>query len=260
MRRVALWCPAVVVAATLAVPASALAVEQITAVPTVTGKAGAAGTLSVKATVTNSLGGFPAPLSQLVIDLPPRVTYNFDTTPVCPLITVTGDHGDIPPACPVGSQIGSGSSLLEADLGAADPDFHETAQLAVFLLRRSPVRFEVWGNGVTPVFETVTFGGTLTAAAKPFAEKVTVDVPPIPAYPNGPDASIATLTFKVGGTHTVTTTRTVQRGGRKVKEPVKTQVGLFDLPDPCTGFLPYAASASFLDSTTASITGKVACP
>ena len=256
MRRAAIWLGTIATVTTLALPASALAAEVLTASPSLAGTAGGPGLLTIKAGVVDSLGGVPSPLTQLAIDIPPGVTYNFDTTPVCSINAITAATGTTPPVCPTGSKIGSGSSSVEAVLGSVT--INETASLDIYLLQRSPVKYEVWANGVTPIEETLTFPGTFTPTAAPFAEKILVNIPPIPTVEGGPDASVTSLDFTVGGNHTVTTTK--KKHGKK--SVTHTTVGLFDLPKNCTSSvqLPYAATASFSDGSTVPITGKVACP
>jgi len=257
VRRAAIWLGTIATVTTLVIPASALAAEVLTASPSLAGSAGAPGVLTIKAGVTNSLGGIPSPLTQLDIDIPPGVTYNFNTTPVCSVNTITAATGTIPPVCPTGSKIGSGTGVVQAVLGSAA--ITEPVILDIYLLQRSPVKYEVWSNGVTPIAETLTFPGTFTPTAAPYAEKISVPIPPIPTVPGGPDASVTSLDFSVGGNHTVTTTKT-KHGKKSVTHKT---VGLFDLPKNCTGpsvTLPYAASASFADGSTVPITGKVACP
>lgn len=258
VRRAATWVGAISVVAAFAAPASALGATQITAKPLLGGKLGGAGTLTVNAQATDSLGGIPSPLTQLVIDIPPGPTYNFATTPLCSVAVVKAATGSTPPSCPAGSKIGSGSAEVEAALGTTT--LQEPATLDIYLTSRSPVVAEVWANGTTPVEETLAFPGTFTPTAAPFAEKITVNVPPI-QIPGAPDASVVSLDFTLGGTHTVTTTKTVKRGKRNVKVKVKTTVGLFNLPKSCPGgSLSYAANATFEDGSNPGLTGKVACP
>ena len=77
LRHAAVWLRSAAVLAAVAPTSSALAAEQITASPTLAGKLGGSRPLAINAGITNSLGGIPAPLTQLAIDLPPGATYNF---------------------------------------------------------------------------------------------------------------------------------------------------------------------------------------
>ncbi len=246
-----------VVVAAIAPASSAMAAEQLTAAPTLAGKLGSSGTLTVNAGITDALGGIPTPLTGLMIGLPPGATYNFATAPVCSLAVIRAAAG-IPPTCPAGSLIGTGTARVEATIGTSPLD--ETAAMDIYLTSGRPIRFEVWTNGSTPIEETLTFPGTLAPAAAPYAEQISVSVPPIPTVPGGPDASVVSLGFTIRETHTVTSTRTVRRAGRTVRQTVRTTVGLFELPKKCAGSLPYDASASFEDGSTASVTGRLVCP
>jgi len=251
VRRIACCLGSVAALAVLAAPAAAMAAENVTAAPSLSGKAGGGGILNIKAGVTDSLGGIPSPLTQLVIDIPKGVTYNFATTPTCPTATVTAAVGSTPPACPTGSQIGSGMATVQAVLGT--DTIVENAQMHIYLTQRSPVAYEVWANGSTPIEETLSFAGSFTPASAPYAMKISVNVPPIPTVPGGPDASVTALNFNVGGNHTAT----VKKGKKKVKQSVP----LFVLPKKCPGGkLPYAANATFLDGSNVPVSGQVACP
>ncbi len=254
----AIGLTAIVATAAAATPGSASATEQITVSPTLTGTLGGSGILAIRSSVTSPLGGIPTPLTQLVIDVPAGASYTFASTPVCPLATITAATGSVPPVCPAGSQIGSGSAAVEAALGSTT--LMETAPLDIYLTSRRPVGYEVWTSGTTPVAETLTFPGSFTPAAAPFGGTISVTVPPIPTVPGGPDASVVSLGFTVGGTHTVTTTTTVRRGRKSVKRTARTAVGLIELPRRCPGSLPYAATATFQDGSAPRVTGKLACP
>jgi hypothetical protein len=258
MRSAAACLATIVAAAGGAMPARALAAEQLTAAPTISGKLGGSGIFTVKASMTSTLGGIPSPLGQFVIDAPPGPTFNFASAPVCPLDTITAAEGSVPPVCPAGSQIGSGSASVEAILGSTT--LMETAPLDIYLTSRSPIVYEVWASGTTPIAETLTFPGTLTIAGAPFGEKISVSVPPIPTVPGGPDASVVSLTFAVGGTHPVTTTRTIKRGRTSVRQTVRTSVGLIELPKKCPASLPYTATATFQDGSSPTVAGRLACP
>ncbi len=236
--------------------ASALAAPLITVSPTLTGRLGGPGVLTVRA--TDSLPGIPPPLTQILIDVPPGFTYNFSTLPVCPVATITAANGSVAPVCPAGSQIGSGSAIVQAALGSTT--LMENTVIKIYAIQRSPFKAEVWGNGTTPVAETLTFPGTFTPIGAPYAEQIGVNIPPIPTVPGGPDGSVTSLSFTLGGMHTATATKTVKHGNKTVKRTVKTSVGLFDLPTKCTGSIPWGASTSFADGSSVPLTGKLPCP
>lgn len=231
-------------AAAVLVPVGAFAAsETLTATPGLTGKLGGPGVLKVTATAAVPGGAIPNPLTALVIDVPAGITYNFASAPTCPQLTVADHKGPTLPKCPAGSKIGSGTAQLMANLGPGNAPFNESSILAIYLTSRSPVRAEVWGYGATPVQQTIPFPGTFTPAPKPYADKISVNIPPIPTVPGGPNASVVQLSFSLGDTF---------------KAKGKT-VGLFDLPKKCTT-LAYAATATFTDGAAAPITGKVKCP
>lgn len=238
-------------------PAAAQSAEQVTASPAVTGHLGGPGRFSISVEITSALGGVPAPLSQLLIDLPPGPIYNFASLPTCSRATIAAaTHAA--PACPDGSQFGAGTATVQATFGSSL--LTETATMDLYLTQRSPPAFEVWANATTPVAETLAFPGTFTSAAAPYGEQVSVSIPPISTVPGGPDGSVVALSFAAGGARAVSTTTTIRRAKRTITRRRRTVVSLFTLPRGCPRALPYAVTATLADGTAPSATGTLTCP
>lgn len=190
-------------------------------------------------------------------DVPAGATYHFASTPVCPLSVIEA-AATTAPACPSGSRIGYGTTGVQAPI--ATQTLTENATLDLYLTSHNPVRYEVWSRATTPIQQTLMFGGAFVPTSPPYGGAITVSIPPIPTVPGAADASIVSLDLTIGGLHRVTTTAAVRRGRRSAKRMVTTMDGLFDLPKRCPGALPYSASTTYADGTTAAANGHYACP
>jgi hypothetical protein len=259
MRTAAIRLALLAATGALALPATALAATQLSITPKLSGTLGGNGAIAFNLTNTNTLGGVPEPLSApFVAQLPAGITYNVGSFATCPMATILAANGSVPPACPAGSQVGSGTAALTAQLGATT--LNETAAVRVYLTRKSPVTVQFWGNGTTPIAETLTFAGTLTKAAAPYGEKLSVQVPAIPTVSGGPDASVVSFDTTFNATRRVTRTVTVKKGRKTTRRKVTTAVSEFTLPKKCTGSLHWAGAATYADGTSSSTTAATACP
>ncbi len=256
MKSVSLGLGALAAIGALAVPATANAADQITVTPSVTGKLGGPGAIGLTADIMNTDGGIPTPVTGLVADLPGGITLNLQDFPTCPLATVVAAVG-VPPVCPAGSQIGSATAVVGAEIDGSS--ITEPAAARVYLTGKNPITAEVWANGVTPIAETLTFSGTLAPNVAPYGPKLTLDVPLIPTLPGGPDGSLVSITAMFSGSATTSTTETVKQAGRTVKKKVKTTVGEFTLPKTCSGAYRWAGTVTFQDGSNVSASGSVPC-
>ena len=243
----------------LALPASAMAAEQVTISPIkLTGTLGGPAALTLGLNVTNSLGGVPSPLAGVAtIELPQGGIYNAQGFTTCPLATITAAIGT-PPVCPADSRVATGSATGQAVIGGTE--ITEPAVLDAYLVKRSPLTLEFWGNGTSPIAETLTFPATFGPGSSPYGEQVSIQVPTITSVPGGPDVSITEIEASIKDTRSVTTTKTVKVGGRSEKKRVKTTVGLITLPKRCPGTLHWGTNLMFQDGTSATATATSACP
>lgn len=245
-------------AALLALPATALAGQTITMTPQLSGTLGGNGSLSIQMTNASTTGGLPSPLDgPFYADLPAGLTYNVADFPTCSPALIEAAVGTAP-ACPAGSEIGSGVARIGADLGGTA--LNEPAVLDAFLTARSPASVAFWGNGTSPVAETLVFMGSLTATAPPFGDKLAINIPLIPTVAGGPDASLLSVQLTFAATAKVTTSETVHQGSKKVKKRVTKTISEFSLPKKCSGRLHWAAGATYQDGTSASTATTTACP
>ena len=249
---------AIAVCAVLAAPASALAANQLSIKPSTTGRLGGNGTIAFTLTNTNTLGGLPSPLqAPFVAHLPAGITYNVGGFGVCPQATINAAVGSAPPHCP-SALIATGSATIGAVLGPQT--LTERREGLVYLTRKSPVTIAFWGNGNSPIEETLNFSGTLTKDVAPYGEKLTVQVPNIMTVPGGPNASTISLSTNFNKSRRVTKTVTVKKGKKKIRRRVTTTVSEFTLPKKCKSPLRWAATAMYQDGTTSSAAATTACP
>ncbi len=259
MRRSSIGLAAIALTAALVAPASALAATQLSITPKLSGTLGGSGAITFDLTNTNTAGGLPEPLTApFVAQLPAGITYNVGSFATCPLSTIMAATGSVPPACPAGSQVGYGTATLGAQLGTTL--LNETAAVRVYLTVKSPVTVEFWGNGTTPIAETLMFAGTLARSSAPYGEKLEVQVPAIPTVPGGPNASTISFNTVFSATRKTTKTVTVRHGRKTVKRKVSTLIGEFTLPKKCSGGLRWAGAATYADGTSSSMTATTACP
>ncbi len=210
----------------LQVPAGASADEQLSLAPQVSGSPGGPGTIAITLSDSSTTGGLPAPITgAFAAYLPHGPTYDFTAFPTCSVTIIQAAIGSAP-NCPAHSLLATGS-----------------AAVSVYLVQKSPLTVEFWGNGTQPVAETLQFPGTATAAATPYAYKLSLNVPIIATVPGGPDGSVLSVSLKLAQSMKV---------GRKT-------VSLITLPKRCSGSFHWGAQASFQDGTTAMTSTATAC-
>jgi hypothetical protein len=205
---------------------------------------GASTALTLTAAFSGGAEGVPAPLRQAVLRLPAGLTINLRGSVTCPQSRLrrAGAAG-----CPAGSIVGRGHALT--DVYAGSLTVPEEANVTVF---RGPSHsglqtFEIFGQGETPLYQSVISTAVLQPDSAPYGAKLTVSVPPIPTLVLEPDASIVSVSVTVGGI------------GRKPK--AHAAAGSIRVPRTCpAGGFPFAASFAFADRSATSASAAVACP
>jgi hypothetical protein len=188
--------------------------------------------------------GVPEPLHQAVLHLPAGMAIDLRGSVACPQSRLrrSGAAG-----CPAESIVGRGHAL--ADVYAGSLVVPEEADVTVF---RGPSHgglqtFEIFGQGETPLYQSVITTAVLQPDSAPYGAKLTVSVPPIPTLVLEPDASIVSVSVTVGGI------------GRKQK--AHAAAGSIRVPRSCpAGGFPFAASFAFADGSATSATTAIPCP
>ena len=247
MRKVSIGLGALAAVAALAAPASALAAEQLTIAPKVTGHLGGPGKIVFGFNITTTDGSIPAPLVGPFIEKEPAGIINsgvgFKT---CSEATIMAATSSTPPSCPAGSLAGSGTSITQALIGSTH--LIENGTIKAYLVSAKPLTLGFWGNGTTPIATTVFFNGVFGPAAAPYGATLSTVTPVIPTVPGGPNASTTAFSITLGSTV-------------KVKKGKKTvTLSSITLPKKCTGSMKWFASDAYADGTTNQTTATTPCP
>jgi hypothetical protein len=243
----------------LALPPSARAASgaALSPPPSITGQLGGEATLHINVVNTNTLGGIPAPATAFVVHLPAGLTFAHTGFALCPLAKVPAG------ACPNGSQVGSGTSHVQASIGGIL--VNETAAIKIYVARVGPLTLAFWADGIRPVQESLVFSATITPDSPPFSDKATGTLPTITTVPGGPDGSIVSFSVTVGARRTTRVTRRVVRLVRGKRKTVTTRftstVNAITLPRTCAAStLQWGFDESFQDGSTSSATATSPCP
>ena len=189
-------------------------------------------------------GGFPEPLTRVILRLPAGTVLSSEGFPTCPP-QVLEQKG--PAGCPAGSKAGPAGSFNAivafgnervTENGTTETFFTEGGGVLVYFLGTSTVALELISRGV---FEP---------ASAPFGPAVNFEVPLIQTVPGAPDASLTALTIGLGAF--------IKRGGH--------ETGSVTVPEACPkGALSWRADATFNDETglhemTAHAEAETTCP
>jgi hypothetical protein len=187
----------------------------------------------------------PTPGTNAVVHLPKGLKYSAKGFTPC-----NGNTLNPPSAanCPAKSKVGSGSSVVEAQLGSIH--FIENAAVTAYVgtKQHGHDTLLLFANGTTPVSTQITLVGELIPGdASPYSYKLNVPIPAIPTSPGGPNASITDFSTTVGGTVTVK--------GKKM--------ALVDAPkkSSCVGGVEnWGYVGTYQDGTSYTTTTKSPCP
>lgn len=205
---------------------------------------GASTALTLTVGFSGGAEGVPAPVRQAQLRLPAGMAIDLRGGVSCPQSQLRrrGAAG-----CPPGSIVGRGHAL--ADVYAGSLVVPEEADVTVFRGANHDglQTFEIFGQGETPLYQSVISTAVLQPDSAPYGAKLTVSVPPIPTLVLEPDASIVSVSVTVGGI------------GRKPK--AHAAAGSIRVPRSCpAGGFPFAASFAFAGGSAASVSTAIACP
>lgn len=159
-----------------------------------------------------------------------------------------------PKGCPANSRMGFG--LASAQIAAEGAIVREAAEVSIV---RGPTRegqlallFYVDGSG--PVSAQIVLPGLLIPASLPFGGAVSLDVPLVPSWPEGPYVAIVSLRSTLGPEHL---TYYQHVAGKVV--PYNPEGVLLPKICPRGGFR-FAGTFLFVDGSTANSSTAVPCP
>ena len=149
--------------------------------------------------------------------------------------------------------MGIGSALAQI---AAEESVTEPTNVAIL---RGPTREGRLGllfyvDGLSPVSAQIVVPGALVTANAPFGGAVSLEVPLVPSWPEGPNVAIVSLRSTLGPEHL---TYYERRNGKTIPY---NPAGVL-LPKVCPrGGFRFAGTFAFSDGSTASAATAVACP
>lgn len=256
MRRVLVWCLAVLPVAALSLPAAAAAVPTVTVsakivpisgFPGTGDKLGAGAAVESHVTISGTeYGGFPPPLIGVNVFLPKGTVLHPSGFPVCPPSTLE-PTGKGPKGCPKGSAAGPvGTATGYVAFGKEVVP--ETATIEPFYAPGGGLEFFTFGH--EPVLLEVLSKAHFVGASGLYSKELIAQVPLVETVPGAQDASVKTISVKVGSA--------IMKNGKPIyygRVPTKCPTGGF----PGKAELTFAGLGG-LTQTTVTKTLKVPCP
>jgi hypothetical protein len=203
---------------------------------------GAKGALLMTISFAGGASSVPPPVRRTILRFPAGLGIEIPHLRSCSIarLRTRGVSG-----CPAQSELGQGHALAEALAGSQI--ITENISLWLFLgpFHNLEPTFEILGRGYTPFDEKVVLTGTVIPDNSPYGEDLALSVPPIPTVPLESDASIVTMSLKVGVN----------------KPPHPSDANTVVVPTSCPpGGFPFAADFTYADGSSGSALATARCP
>jgi hypothetical protein len=159
-----------------------------------------------------------------------------------------------PEGCPSRSLMGEGTAVAEVQVG--EKVLQEQAHTAIFMapLGGENINIEFIVNGYSPLAAELIFPGLLLPAAPPYGGDLSIPVPLLESFPEGPDVSLVKIRSTIGP---LGLTYYEHRRGKFIPY---TPSGIV-LPPHCpAGGFPFSITLHFADGTSSTNDAKVPCP
>jgi hypothetical protein len=184
-------------------------------------------------------GGFPSPLTGVVVYLPAGTKLHPSGFATCPNAILASHEVQRCPRKSVASP--KGEVLGVVSFGSTR--VQEKATVQAFFAPGNKLAF--FTEGTSPTLLEVLSTGSFSTAAKPFGPKLTAVVPLVSTVPGAPFASVLSIRIKVGAAF-------VQH---------KRLISYGTVPKKCPkGGFPAKTELKFLSGETATVSIKVPCP
>lgn len=201
---------------------------------------GAGAALEATLSISGSeYGGYPSPVTKVVVDLPAGVKLHTQGFPTCPIAILESHEVQ---KCPKGSSAGpTGEALGVVSFGGTR--VNEKATIQAFFAPGGGLAF--YTEGTSPAELEVLATGSFTTAPPPFGPKLTVPVPLVETVPGAPYASVLSIKGKVGA---------AIKQGKKL-------ISYGTVPKTCPkGGFKGKVEITFLSGETVTVNPTVPCP
>lgn len=187
-------------------------------------------------------GRVPSPVRRLFVHFPAGMGLDIPNLSGCSAARLRA-HGAR--ACPAASRVGGGHALTELPGGSQVIDERITLSAFVGPLRNGQPTLEILAEGFTPLSERIVFHGEMRFDRAPYGEELVIDVPPIQALPETPDAAPVLFSLTLG----------VNRHGRA------SAANTVIVPSRCPkGGFPFAAESTYANGSRGSALTRTQCP
>jgi hypothetical protein len=154
---------------------------------------GAGAALEATLTISGTeYGGFPSPLTQVVVELPAGVKLHQSGFATCSTAVLESHEVS---ECPKKSYAGPVGEVLGV-VAFGNTRVQEKATVQAFFAPEDKIAF--YTEGTSPALLEVLATGAFGTAAPPFGPKLTVPVPLVLTVPGAPYASVLSIKGKVG--------------------------------------------------------------
>jgi hypothetical protein len=203
--------------------------------------------------IASSANRVPSPLVSMVLRYPGNLGFALSGLGLATCAPATLEtHG--PKGCPANSRMGFGAA--SAQIAVEGSIVPEAADVAIV---RGPTREGHLGllfyvDGSRPVSAQIVLPGLLVPAGPPFGGAISLGVPLVPSWPDGPDVAIVSLRSTLGPEHLTYYERVKGRTIAYNPEGIL-------LPKVCPrGGFRFAGTFAFLDGSKATAGTAVPCP
>lgn len=187
-------------------------------------------------------GRVPSPVRRLFVHFPAGMGLDIPNLRGCSAARLRA-HGAR--GCPAASRVGGGHALTELPGGSQIIDERITLSAFVGPLRNGQPTLAILAEGFTPLSERLVFMGEMRFDRAPYGEELVLDVPPIRALPQTPDASPILFSLTLG-----VSSRARSFSANTVIVPSRCPAGGF----------PFAADSTYADGSRGSTLAKTQCP
>lgn len=203
--------------------------------------------------ISKAGGGVPSPVIRMQLLYPKHVgivTSGLGLATCTQLaLEVLGGEG-----CPSRSLMGYGTAIAEVQVGRSVVKERATTAIYMAPIAEGNINTLFLINGYSPLLAELIFPGLLLPASSPYGGDLSINVPLLEAFPEGPDVALVTVRLTIGP---LGITYYERVHGRFV--PYRPS-GII-LPSRCPrGGFPFEVTFDFADGTTATGKDRVPCP